>query len=151
VQGRVIGIGTDPSGSVLFIGDHKHQERVTLDSVTKVEEAPMSAQPIAANPLSMQMSVSPPQPQEAQSPQEATNTGVQPPAGMVLGQPGFQKNFISFAKGEGSKTLPPEMAAELAKVAQAMQLERPAVAEAEEKGFPNGLKDEETMKGGEKP
>ncbi len=39
VQGRVVGVGADGNGSVLFVGDAKHQERVTLDSVTKIEDS----------------------------------------------------------------------------------------------------------------
>lgn len=118
-QARVIGVSFEGSEPVFLVGDAKHQDKVQMRNIVRIEDA---GQPGAS--------------------------GV--PGGALPIEPAKAQNFISFQKGVGSgnadsAAMSPDAAAALAKYSEQAAQRGPAPGQ----GFPSGLSNTETEKGGE--
>jgi flagellar basal-body rod modification protein FlgD len=137
-QARVIGVSFEGNEPVFLVGDARHQDKVTMKNIVKIEEGGGSAGGGQA---------------------QAAPSGGLTPLMPSQGTP----SFATFEKGKGSSTAPSDVAAALAKAfeakntpppSQTPQAAAPAAPELAEvsksigsgdKGFPNGLNE----KGGE--
>ena len=151
---RVVGVSFEGPEAVFLVGDARHQDKIMMKNIVRIETDPGQAQMIA------------PQMMLPQATGVATGAAAQMP-----GAGAIPPNFIAFQKGEGSATLnpseaSPEVAEALARF-QAMQAQNAAgetkqaevhksfgapeapSAPAEvpsrpaERGFPSGLSDPE--------
>ncbi|HAR41897.1 MAG TPA: hypothetical protein DCS07_04585 [Bdellovibrionales bacterium] len=127
-QSRIVGVSFEGAEPVFLIGDARKQEKITLKNIVRVESD-------GAGPA-------PSIPQNAAVPQANA-----------------APNFFTFQKGVGSTGLDPaqaspEVRSALARYQQQAPANQPAAgaidpARAEEKGFPNGLQDNDEAPRGE--
>ncbi len=153
-QARVIGVSFEGNEPYFLVGDAKHQEKVTMKNIVRIETD-------FGQPGMTQI--------QAPAAQAAGSPGIRP---VSAGQGG--PNFIAFEKGVGSSNLDaasatPEIREALAKAQAALaaetagsaapaakpagmaQYQAQAVAPQGERGFPNGLQDEDDKPSDSKP
>jgi hypothetical protein len=147
-QGKIIGVSFEGSEAVFLVGDAKHQDKVTLKNIVKIDSDPGAM--IAPAPTS----TATPSPEQGAQPSESSNSDASaPPA----------SNFFTFKRGEGSSNLDSnQMTPEVAQALKRFQDQQKMNQRAEErmaanaayapppspeKGFPNGLHDGDSPSG----
>lgn len=128
-QARIVGVSFEGAEPVFLVGDAKRQEKITLRNIVRVDSdggLPVAAQGGGQN-LNLSMN-----------------------SGALAAPQAKTPNFISFQKGVGSSNLDanqvsPEIREALARYQQQAPVADPAVrpAQSDEKGFPNGLHDDD--------
>ncbi len=133
LQAKVVGVSFEGTEPVFLVGDARHQDKVTMKNIVRID-MDSGISPVGTIPG-----------MPAVAPQ---------PAAPV---PSKKSNFIEFQPGVGSRTLGGEEISAKPAVAQALEQfaqAQPPVRETapgapEERGFPNGLHENENEKGGD--
>ncbi|MEK6706281.1 MAG: flagellar hook assembly protein FlgD [Bdellovibrionota bacterium] len=150
-QAMIVGVSFEGNEPVFLVGDARRQEKVLLRNIIRVDaDGPQPAK-VQSGVAQNGVASDKPATQDADS---ASQTDFKPTAFKPVDQGSSSPNYFTFQKGVGSTNLDPakllpEAAAAIAKYE----------ADQQEKGFPNGLHDDEevsdvkqtnTVKGGEK-
>jgi len=147
-QTRVVGVSFEGNEPILLVGDNKHQERVTMKSVIKIDGGESSMQSAQAAPA---------MPGGAGQGGSAVAVADGGPASGAAPEAPAGGKFFSFTKGVGSENLDPNaLPPEMAKALKAAEVKPEEVAKTavnpraaleslnagnadKEKGFANGL------------
>jgi flagellar basal-body rod modification protein FlgD len=148
-QAKIIGVSFEGADPVFLVGDSKHQEKITMRNIVRVEvEAPPAEKtPPRAAPVMPTLQKTPSQglgqvPGHAQPAQVAASAPAAESAAIKpVTQPATKSpSFITFQKGVGSSTFsggqPQSGSGVTPEAAQALEA-------FQEKGFPNGIKEAE--------
>lgn len=120
-QARVVGVSFEGNEAVFLVGDNKHQDKVTMKNIVKIDD-------LGGSPSQVPV-LAPPPSQDGAAAGGAAAQNEQP-----------KQNYFNFQRGQGSSDLPgaPANAAQAAAASQG-QAQLAQAAPSEEKGFPNGL------------